>query len=434
MRTVLAISDSVENTQFDLSRSIGTIKDLGLDPLAIVPTFFRQDGSSESFDVTENIDYCFDECSFEAIKLGYITTTSVLDYLYNKLGGAKNDKLFLEPFLISDSGDILVDEDVYRIVSSKFAPICKLIVLNSFEAELLAEFECRMPTDYLRAAKKIFNLYGCLVLIKGSERTDGKTILFDGFKTNTIAPKLLNIEFDPEKYNLATAIVCFMAKGMDISEAVDTALSFMAGTYVVEEEVISFPSKEDIFEAPSEPVVEDIKIDEKLNEEINASAEEVISKDLEQVEESIEKAVIPPVETVEEKPLVVPSFKVPTFKMPTISMPKTAVPSLRKPEEKPEVKVETPVVEEAASTAESTSLVSPSKSIRDIARVFDKKETTDATPAVTTAIEKPAPGPLGAVSDLAKPGFKLKTEVNKSIVDFEELRNRLNSLTGSDNK
>lgn len=402
MRTVLTISDSVEMTQFDLSRSIATIKDLELDPLAVVPTFFREDNSSDSFDVTENIDFVFSECEFDAIKIGYLTNIDVMNYFFQKLDGNKKAALFSEPSLISDNGDILVSEDIYEAVCSKVAPNAKLLIINSFEAELLAEFECPNATDYLKAAEKIYNIYGCNVFIKASERTVGKAVLFDGFSSSFVIPKIGKLGFDSEKYNLATAIVCFCVKGKSITDAVDCALDFCAGNFEKPSEVVSAPAIETpVVEAP---VVEETKPIEVKKEE-------------------------------PKKPFVMPEFKVPTISMPKSEVPKFSFSFDKKEEVKPVEEPKEEVVEAPKLTVSenTTSLVSPSKSIRELLRGLDL-ETPDTEPAVTTTIEKPAPGPLGEVSDLAKPSLRIKNDVANSLTSLEELKNRLNSLTGSENK
>ncbi len=437
MRTVLAISDSVENTQFDLSRSIATLKDLALDPLVVVPTFFRSDNSSDSFDVTENIDYVFSECEFSSIKVGYLTNSDVLNYLCGKLGTNRREDLFVEPSLISDTGDILVGPEVYEIVCSKLAPIAKMIIVNSFEAELLAEFECNDASAYLRASKKIFNTYGCLVLIKACDRTEGKTILFDGFKASFILPKQVKDGFDSNTYNLATAVVSFFVKNNDIVSAVDSALEFCSGIYVEEPEEIIFPSKDDLTIPSSEEAA-----DEVMTVSSKETIEEVIVEEAVVTEPVTAEAVTEvnevKSETIPEpkKPLIIPEFKRHSFSMPKTTVPKLSLSidnTAEIKEEKPEVTVPSSNTEPKVPVVESTSLVSPSKPIRELLRTMDK-ETPDVEPAVTTSIEKPAPGSLGTVSDLATPGFRLKNEVSNSILDLESLRNRLNSLTGSENK
>ena len=62
VKTVLTISDSVEGTIFDLLRCTATIKDFGLDPLAVVPRISYKDDTSEENDVSEIVVFAFCEC------------------------------------------------------------------------------------------------------------------------------------------------------------------------------------------------------------------------------------------------------------------------------------------------------------------------------------------------------------------------------------
>ena len=61
MKTVLTISDSIEGTIYDLLRCTSTIRDMGLDPLSVVPRISYKDGTSETNDVSEMLDYVFGE-------------------------------------------------------------------------------------------------------------------------------------------------------------------------------------------------------------------------------------------------------------------------------------------------------------------------------------------------------------------------------------
>ena len=113
MKTVLTISDSVEGTSFDLLRCTATIKDFGLDPIAVVPRLIYQDNTSEENDVSEMLDFAFGECEFSAMSIGYITQPEVLNYVADKLEQEKRAPVICNPSLISEEGEVLVSSEVY---------------------------------------------------------------------------------------------------------------------------------------------------------------------------------------------------------------------------------------------------------------------------------------------------------------------------------
>jgi len=109
-----------------------------------------------------------------------------------------------------------------------------------------------------------------------------------------------------------------------------------------------------------------------------------------------------------------------------------------KVEAKPEVKAEAkPEVkpEAEAEHAPVKSLVSPAKSIRDIARSFEmkdvneniaKKFASEAEPAVTSTIEEPEPGPKGTVSEIKE---REKRSAEQSLSELKALKERFKNLS-----
>ena len=170
MKTVLTITDSVEGTIFDLLRCTTTIKDFGLDPLAVVPRISYKDNTSEENDVSEMLDYAFSECEFAALSIGFLTEPNVIRYIADKLGQNKSAPVVCCPSLISDEGEIQVDGEVFDAICDGLLKHVDLLVVNTMEAEAFCGFGCYAKNDYLRAATKIVNVYGCGVFIRGDDK------------------------------------------------------------------------------------------------------------------------------------------------------------------------------------------------------------------------------------------------------------------------
>ncbi|MBR2294940.1 MAG: bifunctional hydroxymethylpyrimidine kinase/phosphomethylpyrimidine kinase [Clostridiales bacterium] len=364
MKTVLAISDSVDNTEFDLVRSTATIKDLGLDPMIVAPVFFRVDGSSEKNDVAEMLDYVFDECEAAAVGIGYLTDGDVVSSLAVKLESHSNVPIVAAPSIISDKGEILVTEDVFYNIIDLLLPKVGLLIINSLEAELLAGFECPQKDDFSSAAKKIAEEYGCNILIRGNERTEGQSVLLTDSGITWLEKTEIAPGFDTMKYNLFTAVACLKAQGYPDFEASRNAIEFCNG------------------------VAE--KMEARRKEEASKKAKEDM-------------------EDLARKAKELQSFSRPRFTAPDIGMSRSRIPAPKEPE----------------------SLVSPAKSIRDIARNIDFHKEDEPT-AVTSAIEK-KPEPRSEVSELSNPAERFNNELNSSILQLQSLKDRLNKMTGSGN-
>ena len=229
MKTVAASADSIENSAFDPSRCVATIQALGLEPLVMVSTVYDADGHAEKLDVTEVIDSVFAECDPSVLSIGYLTDDSVISYLAEKLGSlGKKLPVMARPCLISDAGDILVEEGVYHAFEDELLQHVKILIINNFEAELLSGIECQMESDYMRAAKMIHNLHGCHVVIN-ADIFDKKCIICVGARN--VCEDLPDTPdgFDTTKYEVSSAISSALCYGLSSLESIEYGLGFCIG-------------------------------------------------------------------------------------------------------------------------------------------------------------------------------------------------------------
>ena len=228
MKTIAAIADSIENSAFDPSRCVATIQELKCDPLVMLSSSYSADGTCEKLDVTELVDSIFAECDPAVFSVGYLTDESVVRFLAEKLASVKKLPVISRPCLISDSGDILVEEGVYHAFTEQFIEHVKILIINNFEAELLSGIECLMEQDYMRAAKKVHNLYGCHVVLT-AEALNNKAVICIGersmWKDLEPAPK----DFDKNRYELASAISCALTYGISSLESIEYGIGFCDG-------------------------------------------------------------------------------------------------------------------------------------------------------------------------------------------------------------
>ena len=375
MKTALNISDSVESTVFDFKRCTATIKDYGLDPLAVVPRIVREDGSFEEFDVSEMLDYAFGECEFAAMGIGFLTNPGVILYIADMLEKGKTAPVICCPSLISDEGEILVDSEVYEALCDRLLHFTDFLIVNTIEAEAFCGFECPSKDDFLRAAKKIYNIYGCRVMIKGGERTGGQNVLYEGEKPVWIDERTFEPGYE-DKYSLLAALTCEFALGKPEFLAATLALSFVHGTAQAEQ------NRRD---------EEKRKAQEMSAAENEASGTSDAGK------------------TGEPEPRTEPDHRLPeNYVLPKVL---TKVPTLSKP-----------------AGSMTSSLVTPGMHLRELAReITPAPQSDDVKPAVTSTIEKKETA-RGEVTDIADTRYKFDTEVRNSITELQSLKDRLNNL------
>ena len=431
MKTILVISDSVEGSEYDLKRSILTIKDSNMDPMSVVPTIYEYGGNAIVNESEDVLEYVFGgNCDTEVICVGYLTQDSVVTSVSSKIKAIPEEKkkpVICAPSLISSAGEILVSEDVYYSMCDNLLPLADIMVVNSFEAELLCEFECPTKNDYQRAARKISTTYGCAVLVKSCDKTEGKNLLFNGSSLWLEDPVHIP-EGSELKYNLMTSIACCYAQTSNIVGAVRNGIKFYASGLTAKEhiEIQLTEGKSRVTEYGTDDSVEVVPAADSLAEEIIAATKKE-EMPLDEFVATIEKAdeVAPAEEPVVEEvhvELPTPTPERKPYVRPSLSA--TPVPSFGSGS------VLGRKIETASPTTTASSLVSPVKNIRDIARKFELEhmEPETVVPAVTSTIEKPAPGPKAPVSDL-----KPAAPSDKGVLDLQSLKDRLNKLAGSGN-
>ncbi len=409
MKTVLSISDSVQGTVYDLIRCTATIKEYGLDPLAVVPRISYSDGTSESNDVSEMLDYAFGECDFSVLAMGFVTEPEVLTYVADKLEQNKTAPVISCPCLISDEGEVMVGGEVFSALCDKFLKQTDFLIVNTIEAEAFCGFECPAKNDYFRAAKKIYNLYGCGVFIKGSEKTDGQCVLFDGTKPQWVE----HVDCEPgfeDKYSLISALACEFAIGNPAALAMPLALELVNGKkYKKEQEAIAAAAAKAAKEAEEAALKAQQEAEEaerKAKEAAEAEAKAIA--EAKEAEEAARKAAATPAPAPS-------ASSVSRTPVPKFSFGKTTIVE----EEDDDDDEDKPV---------TSSLVTPGKSLRDIARVMAPAvKTEEAEHAVTSNIEKPEE-PKGEVTSLANSRLLFDSKVNDSITSLQSLRDRLNNL------
>lgn len=473
MSQVLLISDSIENTRFDVARKTSTFKSYDLEPVLAIPMLDTADGTSTKTDIGEILDYCFEECKPACIALSIIRDPAAVKLVADKLASCEHNAVLSEISLISREGEVLVTSDTYEMVMKYLLPQIQFLSINIYEAELLAQMNCRGKTDIETAARIIFERNHSIVYINGSAQSRWHDLLCIGGQTKWLRARS-DDSYLPADKSLLAAIACEMAGDKSIIEAVVSARKFFVPSPLIEEPANAQAKP---VSAPAQPAAPA----ESESASVPVSAPEAQSPVAEAPKaetpaEAPATAATPatPAEP-EEKPVAQPGA--PAAAQTAPAEPKAAAPAPTAPSNtgkvaasyKPvynsafsftamaaqrrreqaekqaeaekkaaaEAKASEPEPEPAAPHAPAPvkSLVSPAKSIRDIARSFElnevneeiaKKMSAEAEPAVTSNIEGPEPGPKGTVSEIKE---REKRTAEQSLSELKALKEKFKNMS-----
>ena len=158
-----------------------------------------------------------------AIKIGMVYSTSIIDAVYRSVKKTSKIPLVLDPILAAGTGAKLLRTEAYESFVSKLFPLSTLITPNRLEAEKLADIIVKTENDAIEAAERIKKLGAANVLVKGGHFGSAQvTDLLLDTKGNIIKftnPRLKIKEIHGSGCNFSSAVTAYLAKGILLSDA-----------------------------------------------------------------------------------------------------------------------------------------------------------------------------------------------------------------------
>ena len=113
----------------------------------------------------------------------------------------------------------------------RLLPMAELLTPNIPEAEILAEMPITSPADMEKAARTIWERYGCAVLCKGGhDLNDANDLLWQNGAGRWFRGRRID---NPNTHGtgctLSSAIASNLAKGFDLETSVERAKAYISG-------------------------------------------------------------------------------------------------------------------------------------------------------------------------------------------------------------
>jgi hydroxymethylpyrimidine kinase/phosphomethylpyrimidine kinase len=103
----------------------------------------------------------------DAIKIGMLHSTKVIEAVINSLKNIKVNKIVLDPVMVAKGGAKLIDVKAIKLLKKKLIRRTSLITPNIPEAEILTNTIITNKEDMIFAAYKLIEIGASNVLIKG---------------------------------------------------------------------------------------------------------------------------------------------------------------------------------------------------------------------------------------------------------------------------
>ena len=239
MKTALTIAGSDCSGGAGIQADIKTMTANGVYAMSAITALTAQNttGVTGIFEVSPEflaaqLDAIFTDIFPDAVKTGMVSSSALIEVIADKLTqyGARN--LVVDPVMVSTSGSRLISEEAVSTLKKRLLPLAAVITPNIPETEVLFGMEVKSAEDMEKAAKAIYESYGCAVLVKGGHQlNDANDFLYDGNRGIWYKGKRIN---NPNTHGtgctLSSAIASNLAKGFDLDSSVKYAKNYISGT------------------------------------------------------------------------------------------------------------------------------------------------------------------------------------------------------------
>ena len=125
-------------------------------------------------EIYNQIIYTTKDIKPDAIKIGMLHSTQVINKVFQSLMKIKVKKIILDPVMIAEGGSKLITDEAIQLMKKKLLKKISLITPNIPEAEILTGVKINNKDDMIFAAKKLLKFGVPNVLIKGGHSKSKK--------------------------------------------------------------------------------------------------------------------------------------------------------------------------------------------------------------------------------------------------------------------
>lgn len=179
----------------------------------------------------QQIDMVFTDIRPDAVKIGMVSSSALINVIADRLKTYDAKNIVVDPVMVATSGSALMENEAVSTLKNKLIPLATVITPNIPESEVLSGLKISNEEDMLKAAKAMYETFGCAILLKGGHSiNDANDLLYSENGAEWFYGKRIN---NPNTHGtgctLSSAIASNLAKGYSLSEAVKLAKEYISG-------------------------------------------------------------------------------------------------------------------------------------------------------------------------------------------------------------
>ena len=166
----------------------------------------------------------------DAIKIGMLHSSKVIEYVIQSLNKIKIKKIVLDPVMVAKGGTKLIDNSAINLIRVNLIKRVTLITPNIPEAEILTGLKIKNKDDMIVAANRLINYGAKSVLIKGGHLKSKK--VKDIFLSKSDLKIFVNLRCNTRNTHgtgctLSSAITTFFSCGKPIKKACELGIKYV---------------------------------------------------------------------------------------------------------------------------------------------------------------------------------------------------------------
>ncbi len=181
-------------------------------------------------EIEKQILFTYKDIKPDAIKIGMLHSSEVINTIVKILNKIKNNKIILDPVMVAKGGYKLINNKAIKVLKEKMIKKALLITPNIPEAEVLTGIKIKNLDDMINASHILLNLGVKNILIKGGH---GKTRVMNDVFFNKKELKIFKNKRIKTKNThgtgctLSSAITTFFACGKTLNKSCELGIKYV---------------------------------------------------------------------------------------------------------------------------------------------------------------------------------------------------------------
>ncbi len=237
LKTALTIAGSDSSGGAGIQADIKTMTMHGVFAMSAVTALTAQNTlgvrsimeASPEF-LADELDAVFLDIYPDAVKTGMVASSKLICTISNKLKEYSAKNIVVDPVMVATNGAKLICDEAIETLQKELLPMATVLTPNIPEAEVLSGMKIQTEKAMEEAAKKIFESFGCAVLLKGGhDLNDANDLLWSEKGSEWFfGKKIENPNTHGTGCTLSSAIASNLALGRDLSDSVKRAKDFVS--------------------------------------------------------------------------------------------------------------------------------------------------------------------------------------------------------------